>query len=82
MEAEKAMKQLKKQYARQNEHIKEHYDRVSVTLPKGSKERITATGSSVNAFISSAVLAKLEEIEGKQAGPILDEDGEKLPFWD
>ena len=79
MEENKAMEHLKKQYARQNEHIKEHYDRVNATLPKGTKERIAATGSSINAFISKAVLDALEKEEECQRWRKLEESGE-LPF--
>ena len=35
------------------------YDRLSVLLPKGTKERIIATGSTVNGYISAVVLAAL-----------------------
>ena len=54
-----ALDRQKKQYARQNDFIKNSYDRVSVTLPKGTKQRITDTGQSVNAFINNAVMEKL-----------------------
>ena len=40
--------------------IKENYDRVSVTLPKGTKDRIKQTGSSVNEYIKKVVLDSLE----------------------
>ncbi|MCR5753650.1 MAG: type II toxin-antitoxin system HicB family antitoxin [Acetatifactor sp.] len=55
------MERLEKQYKRQNEHIKENYDRVSITLPKGTKERIKARGESVNGYIARLVLADLAE---------------------
>ncbi len=57
-----ALDRQKKQYARQNDFIKNSYDRVSVTLPKGTKQRITDTGQSVNAFINNAVMEKLNTI--------------------
>lgn len=57
-----ALDRQKKQYARQNDYIKNSYDRVSVTLPKGTKQRITDTGQSVNAFINNAVMEKLNTI--------------------
>lgn len=63
MDAEKAKKILEKQYKRQNEYIKNSFDRVSVTLPKGTKERITATGESVNGFIKRLVLDELQKLE-------------------
>lgn len=39
---------------------KANYDRVSVLLPKGTKEQIQATGETVNGFINQAVIEKLE----------------------
>ena len=39
---------------------KENYDKVLVRLPKGTKEKITNTGNSLNGFIVSAVNEKLE----------------------
>ena len=59
----RALERERKQYKRQNDHIKATYDRVSVTLPKGAKDRITATGESVNAFINKVVAAELDRIE-------------------
>ena len=41
----------------------ETVDRINCRFPKGTKERITATGSSVNAFIIEAVLEKLEALK-------------------
>ena len=56
-----ALERQTKQYKRQNDFIKNSYDRVSVTLPKGTKQRIMDTGQSVNAFINEAVKQKLEK---------------------
>lgn len=39
---------------------KKNYDKVLVRFPKGTKEKITKTGSSLNGFIVSAVNEKLE----------------------
>lgn len=61
MNGKEAKQRLEKQYKRQNEHIKETYDRVSVTLPKGTKERIKAKGESINGYITRLVLADLDE---------------------
>ena len=63
-DAEK-LETLKNRYKKQNEYIEKSFDRVSVTLPRGTKERITAAagGASVNAFIKSAIFEKLENIE-------------------
>lgn len=60
MNGKEAKQRLEKQYKRQNEHIKETYDRVSVTLPKGTKERIKAKGESINGYITRLVLADLD----------------------
>ena len=43
---------------------KENYDKVLIRFPKGTKERIKDTGSSVNGFTVDAVLEKLAELEG------------------
>lgn len=61
MAVKESKERLEKQYKRQNEHIKEKYDRVSITLPKGTKERIRAKGESVNGYISRLVLSNLRE---------------------
>ena len=50
-----------KQYKRQNEHIKENYDRISITLPKGTKERIKSKGESINGYITRLVLTDLDK---------------------
>lgn len=63
MTGKEAKKRLEKQYKRQNEHIKENYDRVSITLPKGTKDRIKSTGESINAYISRLVLEDLKRME-------------------
>lgn len=39
---------------------KENYDKVLVRFPKGTKERISATGQSANGYIVKAVLASLD----------------------
>lgn len=56
-----ALERQKKQYQRQNDYIKGSFDRVSVTLPKGTKERIKATGQSVNSFINKVVKKELDK---------------------
>lgn len=55
MTGKEAQKRLEKQYKRQNEHIKENYDRVSITLPKGTKDIIKSRGETVNAYINRLV---------------------------
>lgn len=41
-------------------YTKSHYDSGNVKLPKGTHDRIRATGSTVNGFISRVVLAALD----------------------
>lgn len=47
------------QIAYQNEYIKEKYDRINLTVPKGEKERIkakaAAQGMSVNEYINKLI---------------------------
>ena len=63
MTGKEAKERLKKQHNRQNEHIRENYDRVSITLPKGTKERIKAKGETINGYIVRVVLDDLERSE-------------------
>ena len=56
----KALERQEKQYKRQNNFIKESYDRVSVTLPKGTKERIKERGETVNGLINRLVKGFLD----------------------
>ncbi len=54
---------LNERYKRQNKAIGEKYDRVSATLPKGTKKRIEALGLTVNGFINDLVIKELERLE-------------------
>jgi predicted HicB family RNase H-like nuclease len=50
----------------QNDWIKNTYDRINLTVPKGDKEKIAiaaaAAGQSVNAFINEAIREKMEKL--------------------
>ena len=50
-----------------NKYMKEKYDRVNLTLPKGKKDEIKAIaesrGESVNAFINRLIDEALEQTE-------------------
>ena len=83
MTGKEAIERLEKQYKRQNEHIKENYDRVSITLPKGTKERIKATGESINGFIIRSLLADLDrlEVKAEQTGTA-EQAEDKPPFME
>ncbi len=47
-----------------NKYVKNNYDRINVTMPKGQKETIqaaaAAAGESVNAYINTAILQRME----------------------
>lgn len=47
-----------------NKYVKENYDRINVTMPKGKKEAIQAhalrRGLSVTAYINAAIDEKME----------------------
>ena len=45
-----------------NKYMKENYDRINLTLPKGMKDRLkgAVAGQSVNAWISQAIEEKLQ----------------------
>lgn len=54
---------LNARYKRQNEAMREKYDRVSATLPKGTVKRIQALNLTVNGLINDLVMAELERLE-------------------
>ena len=53
-----------------NKYVKNNYDRVNVTMPKGKKETIqahaVAQGESVNGFINRAIDHEMERDSQKQ----------------
>lgn len=57
---QKMLDKYKARIKRQNNAIKENYDRVSATLPKGTVDRINALGLSINGVINDSVLAFLD----------------------
>ena len=63
METGKA-KVSKAQQAAVNKYVKNNYDRINVTLPKGRKEEIQqaadARGESVNTYIRTAIDRRME----------------------
>jgi len=73
-----ATERLKKQYARQNEFIKLKYDRIALTTPAGTKDRIKAIigeSASVNAWIYALIDKELKRQEKKQGvQPSKDQD--------
>lgn len=63
MDEKKIIENYKKRIQKQNDRIRENYDRISVTLPKGTKDRIQAQGLTINGFVNQLVLDKLDELE-------------------
>lgn len=63
MDEKKMIENYKSRVKRQNEKAKENYDRISVMLPKGTKDRIQAQGLTINGFVNQLVLDKLDELE-------------------
>lgn len=63
MDEKKMIENYKSRVKRQNEKAKENYDRISVTLPKGTKDRIQAQGLTINGFVNQLVLDQLDELE-------------------
>lgn len=51
-----------------NKYMKENYDRVNLTLPKGTKDKVRAhaesRGESLNAFITRAIEETMERDKG------------------
>ena len=66
MDEKKMIENYKSRVKRQNEKAKENYDRISVMLPKGTKDRIQAQGLTINGFASQLVLDKLDELENNK----------------
>ena len=63
MDEKKMIENYKSRVKRQNEKAKENYDRISVMLPKGTKDRIQAQGLTINGFVNQLVLDKLDQLE-------------------
>lgn len=66
MDEKKMIENYKSRVKRQNEKAKENYDRISVMLPKGTKDRIQAQGFTINGFVNQLVLEKLDELENNK----------------
>lgn len=63
-----ALEREKARFKRQNEWTAQNYERQTVTLPKGTKERIKVlVGDSVNGYINKLVMQDLEKREANKA---------------
>ena len=66
MDEKQAIEKLKKQYDRQNEYIKNKYERINLLVQIGTKKRIRDVieeGESINAFIAAAIEKELQQKE-------------------
>lgn len=73
MDEKTATERLKNQYSRQNEFIKKNYDRIALTSPPRTKERIKkiiGENASVNAWINALIEKELKRQEKKQAAAL------------
>lgn len=62
-----AKRKLEAQYSRQNEYNRKNYERVSVMLPAGEREKVREAAKeknmSLNAYIIEAIQEKTKNIE-------------------
>lgn len=59
-----ALDRQRKQYARQNQFIKDNYERQTVTFPKGTKQALKDKGvNNINGFINGLVRNFIEDKE-------------------
>lgn len=56
------LERMRRRIKRQNEHIKSNYDRITCTVPIGTKERIAAAGESINGLVNR-LLAQYFEVQ-------------------
>ena len=61
-----------------NKYMKNNYDRVNLTLPKGRKEEIIVCAQkhdeSLNGFISAAIDERMARLDGPQDGRAADQE--------
>lgn len=70
----KKLEHLSARYKRQNEAMREKYDRISATLPKGTIKRIQALNLTVNGLINDLVIAELERLETVAGDDIISDE--------
>lgn len=63
------LEKYKARIKKQNDKIKEDYDRVTATLPKGTIDRIKALGLTINGVINESLLTFLDCMEEEQETP-------------
>lgn len=79
------LQSYKDRIKRQNDAVKNNYDKISCTIPKGTKDKIRSYGYSVNTFVNEAIrryLSYLEPerpVEEKQSPVISDGSSPQTP---
>lgn len=66
MQEDHAKKQLQKIYKYQNDYIKNNYDRISITLPTGSKQKINTAGETINGLFNKLFLEWMHQQDNKK----------------
>lgn len=61
------LQSYKDRIKRQNDAVKNNYDKISCTIPKGTKDKIRSYGYSVNAFVNEAIRRYLAYLEPAKA---------------
>lgn len=62
MDEKKAIERVKRQNDYINQYKRDNYDRINILMPKGTKERIRASGESMNAFVSRLIETELDRL--------------------
>lgn len=61
MDERSAVEKLKRRYEYNNNFNKENYDRISLIVPKGTKDRIAKAGLKASTIAKELLLAYLDE---------------------
>lgn len=87
MTGKEAKEKLKKGYDYRNNYTKQNYDRISVTVPKGTKEKIKSylpENQKVNGLINDLINGWIEEQEQQRQPDLFNlpdlPDLEDMPF--
>lgn len=72
----------KKKIKRQNEHIKQNYDKITITVPKGIKERIKShTNLSLNAYMLQLIKNDLPDEEQQKQTEQSEQPQTQVKEW-
>lgn len=60
------LQSYKDRIKRQNDAVKNNYDKISCTIPKGTKDKIRSHGYSLNTFVNEAIRRYLAYLEPEE----------------